>query len=95
MRIHNVFHVDILSPYKTTEVYGEPYMHPPPILEEEEEEYEIEAILDMRRYGRKKTLQYLVHWKGYPHSNDSWVNHKDLHAPDLLKEYYLNSPLGG
>ena len=77
------------------EAYGEPYTRPPPILEEEEEEYEIEAILNTRRYGRKKTLQYLIHWKGYPHSDNSWVDHKDLHAPDLLKEYYLNSPSGG
>jgi hypothetical protein len=47
MSIHNVFHIDLLSPYKTMEAYGEPYMCPPPILEEEEEEYEIEAILNM------------------------------------------------
>jgi Chromo (CHRromatin Organisation MOdifier) domain len=95
MRIHNIFYIDLLSPYKTMEAYGEPYTCPPPVLEEEEEEYKIKAILDTRQYGRKKTLQYLVHWKGYPHSDNSWVDHKDLYAPDLLKEYYLNSPLGG
>jgi Chromo (CHRromatin Organisation MOdifier) domain len=94
MRIYNIFHIDLLSPYKTTEAYGELYTCPPPVLEEEEE-YEIKTILNTRRYGRKKTLQYLIHWKGYPHSDNSWVNHKDIHTPDLLKEYYLNSPLGG
>jgi hypothetical protein len=26
MKIHNVFHVDLLSPYKETEAYGTPYM---------------------------------------------------------------------
>jgi hypothetical protein len=26
MKIHNVFHVNLLSPYKVTEAYGEPYM---------------------------------------------------------------------
>jgi hypothetical protein len=90
MKIHDIFHVDLLSPYKVTEAYGEPYMRPPPVIEEEEQ-YKIDAILDMRRYGRKKTLQYLVHWKGYPHVDNSWVNHKDLNAPDLLKEFYHNT----
>jgi hypothetical protein len=92
MKIHDIFHIDLLSPYKATEAYGEAYTCPPPIIEEEEEQYEIDAILNVRRHGKKKTLQYLVHWKGYPHANNSWVNHKDLNAPDLLKEFYHNSP---
>jgi hypothetical protein len=95
MKIHDIFHINLLSPYKVTEAYGEPYTQPPPIMEEEEEQYEIDAILNMRRYGKKKTLQYLVHWKGYPHTNNSWVNHKELNAPDLLKEFYHNSPTDG
>jgi len=32
--------------------------------------------------------EYLVHWLGYPNSNDSWMKEKDLHAMDLLKEYF-------
>jgi hypothetical protein len=92
MKIHNVFHIDLLSPYKVTEAYGEPYTCPQPVIEEEEEQYKINAILDMRKYGKKKTLQYLVHWKGYPHTNNLWVNHKELHAPDLLKEFYHKPP---
>jgi hypothetical protein len=92
MKIHDVFHIDLLFPYKAMEAYGEPYTCPPPITEEDEEQYEIDAILNMRRYSRKKTLQYLVHWKGYPHANNSWVNHRELHAPDLLKEFYYKNP---
>jgi hypothetical protein len=46
----------------------------------------------MRRYGKKKTLQYLVHWKGYPHADNSWVNHKELHTPYLFKEFYHKPP---
>jgi len=70
MKIHDVFHVDLLLPYKETEAYGMPFTHPPPIIDSEEE-YKIEAILDSRRKGRGRQLQYLVHWKGYPHSDDS------------------------
>ena len=94
MKIHNVFHVDLLMPYKETEAYGTPYTRPPPDLVEGEEEYEIESIRDSRTFGRSKKLQYLVHWKGYPSSDDSWVDSKDLHAPSLLK-HYLDSAKAG
>jgi hypothetical protein len=95
MKIHDVFHIDLLTPHKETEEYGRPYTRPPPVLETGEQEYEIEAIRDMRRHGRGRKLQYLVHWKGYPNSDDSWVNHEDLNAPDLLKDFLLNPPMGG
>jgi Chromo (CHRromatin Organisation MOdifier) domain len=95
MKIHDVFHVDLLSPYKETEAYGTPYMRPPPDIKEGKEEYKVEAILDVRCFSRWKKLQYLVHWVGYPHTNNTWVNHEDLHAPELLKEFMANSALAG
>ena len=30
LKIHDVFHVDLLYPYKETEAYGTPYTRPPP-----------------------------------------------------------------
>ena len=62
---------------------------------EGEEEYEVEAIIDSRRFGRGRKLQYLVHWKGYPVADQSWVDHKDLNTPELLKEYYSHSTTAG
>jgi len=95
MKIHNVFHTDLLLLYKETEQYGTPFTWPPPIIDSEEE-YEIENILDVWHYGRRRKLQYLVHWKGYPHSDDSWIDHKDLHAPDALADFMLtNSAMAG
>ena len=60
MKIHDVFHVDLLLPYKETEAYGTPFTRPPPIIDNEEE-YKVEAILDARRKWRGHKLQYLVH----------------------------------
>ena len=91
MKVHDVFHVDLLLPYKETEAYGTPFTCPSPIIDSEEE-YEIEAILDSRRKGRGRQLQYLMHWKGYPHSDDSWIAHKDLHVPELLEDFMLSNP---
>ena len=30
---------------------------------------------------------YLVKWKGYPDSDNEWVDHADMHAPEAIKEY--------
>ena len=46
MKIHNVFHIDLLIPHCQTEAYGETYCQPPPELIDGEEEYEIEEIID-------------------------------------------------
>ncbi len=95
MKVHNVFHVDLLMPYKETEQYGTPYTRPPPIIDQDEEEYKIESITSDRRFGRNRKKQYLVHWKGYPLSDDSWVDHENLHAPEILQEYLSNSTKAG
>ena len=49
--IHPVFHTDLLTPYRETTTHGENYQHPPPELVDNEEEYEVEAILDSHRFG--------------------------------------------
>jgi hypothetical protein len=95
MKIHDVFHVNLLFPYKEMEAYGPAYTRPPPDLIGNEEEYEVEFIRDARHKRRGWGLQCLVHWKNYPNSDDSWVDHKDLHALELLKEYYSTSTTAG
>jgi Chromo (CHRromatin Organisation MOdifier) domain/Integrase p58, C-terminal domain len=92
MKIHDVFHVDLLTPYQQNQIYGEAFPQPPPDLIEGEEEYEVEEIVSDQRHGRSCSLQYLIKWKGYPQSENSWVNAKDVHAPQLVKEYH-NSQL--
>ena len=95
MKIHDVFHIDLLLPYKETEEYGPGYMRPPPDLIEGEEEYEVESIRDIRCKGRSRKHEYLVHWKGYPALDDSWVSQDDLNAPKLLKEFQTQSAAAG
>jgi hypothetical protein len=50
-RIHDVFHASLLTLYKETEEYGENFTQPPPELIEGQEEYEVEQIIDSRRWG--------------------------------------------
>jgi len=46
MKIHNVFHIDLLIPYNKTEAYGETYTQPPPKIIDGGEEYKIEEIIN-------------------------------------------------
>ncbi len=85
--IHPVFHVDLLTPYKETEFHGHNFKWPLPDLIDGEEEYEVERIIDSRHFGRGRQVQYLVHWKGYPKSDDQWIPWPDLNAPKLLAEF--------
>jgi hypothetical protein len=53
-----------------------------------EEEYEVEQIHAHRTWGCWKTLQYLIKWKGYPESDNTWENANQIHAPVLIKLYH-------
>jgi hypothetical protein len=86
-KIHYVFHVDLLTPYIETDFHGPNYMRPPPDLINGEEEYEVESILRSWKYGRGCKIQYLVKWKGYPDSDNEWVNWDDMHADEALEEF--------
>ena len=70
MKIHDVFHIDLLTPYCEMSSYGTNYIRPPPVTEDNKEEYKVENIQDARHYGRGCKLQYLIHWKGYLAADD-------------------------
>ena len=86
--IHPVFHASLLSPYSETPSHGPNFSQPPPDLIENEEEYEVEQIKAHRSFGRSKRLQYLVKWKGYPESDNTWEDATDMHTPELTKQYH-------
>ena len=50
-KIHNTFHVTLLSPYVETEEHGVNFTEPPPNLIEGKPEWEVEKILGSRQHG--------------------------------------------
>ena len=49
----------------------------------------MEQVLDERNYGRWKKKQYLVKWKGYPDSDNQWLDAKDMeNAQELIAEFH-------
>ena len=91
-KIHDVFHADLLTPYHETQLHGANFIRPPPDLIDGEEEYEIEEILQSRKFGRGRKVQYLVKWKGYPDSENQWVDWNDLHAEEALADFKQKNP---
>src|SRR5712672_1327686 len=91
--IHDVFHASLLTPYRETTAYGPNFIKPPPDLIDGEEEYEVEAVLNHRMFGRQRQVQYLIKWKGYPHSDNTWEPSENVHADDLIRAYHKWRPL--
>ena len=61
-------------------------LYSPLDLIDNEEEFEIETIVSHRRKGHQ--WQYLVKWKGYPTSDNSWEYEINLeHSEETLNEY--------
>jgi hypothetical protein len=68
-------------------------LRPPPELVEGVEEYEVERVLDSRQYGHGHKLQYLIKWKGYPDSDNQWVNWDDAEgAEEAIREFKHSNP---
>jgi hypothetical protein len=90
--IHPVFHIDLLTPYRETIMHGPNFTRPTPELIDGEEEYTVEKILDSRHFGRRRCLQYLVKWEGYPDVDNMWVDKDDVFADDKVREFKASNP---
>ena len=86
-RIHDVFHACLLMPYKETELHGTTETRLPPDLVQGNEEFGVEAILTHRLYKNRET-RYLIKWKGYDTSKNTWEPESNLsNAEEELNNY--------
>ena len=83
MKVHPVFHVSLLEPYRESSFLGRVQSPPPSIEIENHEEYEVDKILDLRqRWGK---LEYFVHWSGYDFNERTWKPAENLaNAPEKV-----------
>ncbi|KAF8639127.1 hypothetical protein AX16_010365 [Volvariella volvacea WC 439] len=89
-KIHNVFHASLLTPYKENDIHGPNFLMPPSDIINDEEEWEVENIIKHRWIGpkRKRQVEYLIAWKGYPSSENRWEKEELLmNAPEILRRY--------
>jgi hypothetical protein len=82
-RLHPVFNIVKLFRAPSDPIPGRRSAPPPdPEIIDGEPEYEVEDILDSRRFRGR--LQFLVSWRGYGYEENSWTDERDVHAPDLV-----------
>ena len=92
MKLHPIFHVSLLETYHENTFPDRVQPPPPPVIVDDDTlEYEVEEILDSKIFRRR--LRYLVRWKGYPDSDNSWEPAEFLaNAPNLLNEFHRKYP---
>jgi len=95
-KIHNVFHVSLLEPYRTSEYRAPP--DPSKILWEaddieQSEEYDVDEVLGSTKRGCR--VLYLVRWLDYPDRRD-WAKEPfdnfSVGGLEKLREFHCKNP---
>ncbi|QRV84489.1 Retrotransposable element Tf2 protein [Ceratobasidium sp. AG-Ba] len=92
IRVHNVFHVNLLSPVTEDKDFQRRQIKPPPIITEEgEEEYEVDHVVNWE--WRNGKPYYQIRWKGYDPIEDT-MERADKFAgmPDVLEDLRKRLP---
>ncbi|KAL9567590.1 hypothetical protein ACKAV7_008354 [Fusarium commune] len=95
MKIHPVFHTNLLRPAATNPLPGQNPDLPPPIEAEGVEEWEVEDILDSRwdRRGRggRPRLKYMVKWAGHIDPTEVPADYVD-NAAEVVANFHRRYP---
>ena len=91
MQCHREFHISLIKAWIDPSLYfpsrvDAPYNPPAVNINDEGDEFEVECILDERIRRNKK--EFLVQWKGYDQSHNSWEPESYVaNCNELLMEY--------
>ena len=94
LKVHPTFHISLLRRHVPDTIVGrQPTEAPEPVTVDGEEQWELEAITQSRRYGRWKKLQYFVSWKSFDKSFDDWIPVENMdNARELIEEFHRAHP---
>ncbi|GBG79211.1 hypothetical protein CBR_g29262 [Chara braunii] len=90
-RVHDVYHVSLLRPYRrpSERFAGRPYERPPPIMVDGHEEFLVSDIICRRvTDDNPPHFEYLVRWKGYPDEEATWEPIEHLQHTRMLVRAY-------
>ena len=95
--VHPVFHVDLIRPAATDPLPSQIVddSQPPPVLVDNEEEYEVEEVLDIRtkHQGRRAYQEALVKWAGYAETTwEKLDNLRECAALDTYEQHFGQIP---
>ena len=92
LRIHNVFHCSLLSPYVENEFENRVASPPTPVEVDGEFEFEVEEVIQARK-GISGFPTFKVLWKGYPRDDATWEPLINLeNSLDKVEYFYRRHP---
>ena len=92
MQIHPVFPVSLLTPHHANSITGREQPLPPPVVVENELEWEVKEILDSKL--KRGKLHYYVDWKGYTPQDRTWEPAANVqNSPQVIAEFHTRYPL--
>ena len=95
-KVHNVFNEALLTPHHAPIFENqEPPPPPPAELVDDHEEHIVEAVINSKVVGRgtRKSMMFLVKWKGYDDTENSWEPESNLdNAQEAIDDYYKAHP---
>ncbi|KAH0612478.1 uncharacterized protein H6S33_008858, partial [Morchella sextelata] len=94
MRIHPVFHVSLLEPYRAP---VDPERRVPPPEPEEiegEQNWVVREVADSRVKKKGRRVEYLVLWEGYENEDATWEpwEHLKKSAEEALRDFHMRYP---
>lgn len=90
MRIHPVFHKNLLRLTPEDPLEGQIIEPPPPVIIEGEKEYDVVDILDARKYRGR--IQFKAAWEGCD-PDPTWYNAEGFeHAAEIVEDFYRRYP---
>ena len=92
MKIHNVFHPSLLWKASADPLLGQHNKPAPLVIVDEEKEWEVDNILDARRVGRSRKVQFCVKWKGYDEDKEWYDALGFKHSKDIVHDFYQRNP---
>jgi predicted aspartyl protease len=90
VKIHPVIHTSLLRLDPDNAVQDQVNEPPPPVIIQDQEEFEVEEIVDSRRFRNK--LQYKVRWIGYPPDNTWYPADNFEHAVEARSAFHSRYP---
>ena len=92
MKIHNNFHVFLLRKNPDDSLFDQQEEPPLSIIVNDEDEWEVDDILNSRRFERNKKLQYRAKWMNH-FSNRKWYDADNFNnAKNIVIEFHARYP---